>query len=120
MSDSYGASSGPGSQPSASAAGASSPTGADPSREFYRFENGWTMQREGSGGLWHLRRDDALLIGRDQYRNDLINRHALEVAFHFDPAASAIEARRGETQSGSIGDESAAPKADAQPQEPTP
>lgn len=38
-----------------------------------------------------------------------------------DEAASAIEARRGETQSGSIADESAAPKADAQPSsEPTP
>jgi len=35
--------------------------------------------------------------------------------------ASAIEARRGETQSGSIADESAAPKAGAQPSsEPTP
>lgn len=35
--------------------------------------------------------------------------------------ASAIEARRGETQSGSIADESAAPQADAQPSsEPTP
>lgn len=62
------------------------PSGFDPSREYYRFTNGWTMARLTEGWHWKLWNEAGEIVDRDQYRHDLIERHRLRVALHFEPA----------------------------------
>jgi hypothetical protein len=53
--------------------------------ERYRFTNGSTMEREVAFPYrWELRDRLGVLVERDKYRHDLIERHRLEIEEHVE------------------------------------